>query len=72
MADDKLIYAIEERIGQPDLFTGRKEELSYFERWADEIPMKLSRSTALLSRRKKEKQRLWKDFTISYTQKMGH
>lgn len=69
MADNKLIYAIEERIGQPDLFTGRKEELSYFERWADEIPMKLSRSTALLSRRKKGKQHLLKDFIISYIQK---
>ncbi|MDI3312173.1 MAG: hypothetical protein QJR05_12215 [Thermoanaerobacterium sp.] len=68
MADDKLIYAIEERIGQPDLFTGRKEELSYFERWADEIPMKLSRSTALLSRRKKGKTALVERlYNIIYT-----
>ena len=26
-------YALEERIGHPDLFTGRKEELAYFLKW---------------------------------------
>jgi hypothetical protein len=26
-------YALEERIGNPDLFTGRKEELAYFLKW---------------------------------------
>jgi hypothetical protein len=29
-------YALEERIGNPDLFTGRKEELDYFLKWIND------------------------------------
>ncbi|MCP4344057.1 MAG: hypothetical protein GY795_00845 [Desulfobacterales bacterium] len=43
---------LEERIGNPDLFTGRKKELEYFLRWADRTKEKVSQSTAILSRRK--------------------
>ncbi len=43
---------LEERIGNPDLFTGRKKELSYFLRWTDRTKEKISQSTAILSRRK--------------------
>jgi hypothetical protein len=43
---------LEEKIGHPELFTGRSEELSYLLNWADQIKHKLSKSTALLSRRK--------------------
>jgi len=30
-------YALEERIGNPDLFTGRKAELAYFLKWINDI-----------------------------------
>jgi len=45
-------YAYEERIGKPELFTGRKEELAYFLDWITNIKDKKSQSTALLARRK--------------------
>ncbi|MDM8516021.1 hypothetical protein QUF76_07470 [Desulfobacterales bacterium HSG16] len=43
---------LKERIGNPELFTGRKKELSYFLNWIDRIKPELSQSTAILSRRK--------------------
>ncbi|MCP4104841.1 MAG: hypothetical protein GY749_04785, partial [Desulfobacteraceae bacterium] len=43
---------LEERIGNPELFTGRKKELAYFLNWTDRIKRKISQSTAVLSRRK--------------------
>ncbi|MCP4157560.1 MAG: hypothetical protein GY757_58155 [bacterium] len=45
-------YALEERIGDPDLFTGRKEELGYYLNWIDDIKKRKSQSTAMLARRK--------------------
>jgi hypothetical protein len=45
-------YAYEERIGNPELFTGRKQELAYFLKWINDIKEKKSQSTALLARRK--------------------
>ncbi|MDQ1355570.1 MAG: hypothetical protein QG657_5880 [Acidobacteriota bacterium] len=45
-------YAFKERIGKPGLFTGRKEELTYFLKWIDDIKEEKSQSTALLARRK--------------------
>ncbi len=45
-------YALEERIGNPDLFTGRKEELAYFLKWINDIKERKSQSTAILARRK--------------------
>jgi hypothetical protein len=45
-------YALEERIGNPDLFTGRKSELDYFLKWIREIKERKSQSTALMARRK--------------------
>ena len=45
-------YAREERIGNPDLFTGRKKELDYFLKWINDIKEKKSQSTAILARRK--------------------
>ncbi len=43
---------LKERIGNPELFTGRKEELAYFLNWTDRIKKEISLSTAILSRRK--------------------
>jgi hypothetical protein len=45
-------YAKEERIGDPALFTGRKEELAYFLKWINDIKERKSQSTAILARRK--------------------
>jgi hypothetical protein len=45
-------YALKERIGKPELFTGRKEELSYFLKWINDIKDEKSQSTAVLARRK--------------------
>jgi hypothetical protein len=45
-------YAYEERIGNPDLFTGRKQELAYFLKWISDIKERKSMSTAILARRK--------------------
>jgi len=53
-------YALEERIGNPDLFTGRKEELGYFLKWIDDIKERKSQSTALLARRKMGKTAIMK------------
>ncbi len=45
-------YALKERIGKPELFTGRKEELAFFLNWINNIKEEKSKSTAILSRRK--------------------
>jgi len=45
-------YSLEERIGNPDLFIGRKEELAYYLKWIDGIKERKSQSTAILARRK--------------------
>ncbi len=45
-------YALEERIGRPDLFTGRKKELAYYLKWINDIKERKSQSTAILARRK--------------------
>jgi hypothetical protein len=45
-------YAYEERIGSPDLFTGRKAELDYYLKWISDIKERKSQSTAMLARRK--------------------
>ncbi|MCP4107854.1 MAG: hypothetical protein GY749_20305 [Desulfobacteraceae bacterium] len=49
---------LKEKIGSPELFTGRKQELSYFLDWIDRIKQEISQSTALLSRRKTGKSAL--------------
>jgi len=45
-------YAKKERIGNPDLFIGRKTEMEYFLKWIDEIKKMNSQSSAILARRK--------------------
>jgi hypothetical protein len=45
-------YALKERIGKPELFTGRKEELAYFLKWINDIKDEKSHSTAIMARRK--------------------
>jgi hypothetical protein len=65
-------YALEERIGNPDLFTGRKEELTYFLKWINDIKERKSQSTALLARRKMGKTALMERlFNITYFKNDG-
>ncbi|MCP5106404.1 MAG: hypothetical protein GY950_23665, partial [bacterium] len=45
-------YALKERIGKPELFTGRKAELAYFLKWLNDIKEEKSQSTAVMARRK--------------------
>ncbi|MCP4149427.1 MAG: hypothetical protein GY757_16890, partial [bacterium] len=65
-------YAISERIGDPDLFTGRKEELAFFLNWIKEIKGKRSKSTAILARRKTGKTALMERlFNITFSKNDG-
>ncbi len=65
-------YVKEERIGNPDLFTGRKKELSYFLKWIDDIKGRKSQSTAVLARRKMGKTALLERlFNITYFKNDG-
>jgi predicted transcriptional regulator len=50
---------LKEKIGNPDLFTGRKKELSFLLNWSENIKKELSRSMAILSRRKTGKSALF-------------
>jgi len=49
---------LEEKIGNPDLFTGRKKELNSLLTWIDRIKQKVSKSKAIISRRKTGKSAL--------------
>ncbi|MCP5045722.1 MAG: hypothetical protein GY940_01020 [bacterium] len=65
-------YALEERIGNPDLFTGRKEELSYFLKWIGDIKERKSHSTAIMARRKMGKTALLERlFNITFFKNNG-
>jgi len=65
-------YAYEERIGNPDLFTGRKEELVYFLKWINNIKERKSQSTALMARRKMGKSALMERlFNITFFKNDG-
>jgi len=51
----EMKYPLEERIGEPDLFVGRQEELARFEHWIKLIPKKRAKSRVILARRKSGK-----------------
>jgi hypothetical protein len=48
-------YILEERIGDPFLFCGREKEMTLLLDWISRIPKKLSKSQAILGRRKSGK-----------------
>ncbi len=52
MKEGNMDIYLEEKIGVPELFTGRKRELSHFLNWIEQIKRKLSMSTVIVSRRK--------------------
>ena len=49
---------LEEKIGNPALFTGRKRELDSLLEWTKKIKLKISKSKAIISRRKTGKSAL--------------
>jgi len=50
-----MIYALEERIGDPSLFCGRQQEMSLLMNWINRIKIKRAKSKAMLGRRKSGK-----------------
>jgi hypothetical protein len=63
---------IEERIGDPSMFTNRQPELSYFESWFRDIEKKAAISTAIVSHRKVGKTALLQRlFNLLFTKKTG-
>jgi hypothetical protein len=50
-----MIYALEERIGDPSLFCGRNQEMELLLNWVGRIKTKRAKSKALLGRRKSGK-----------------
>jgi hypothetical protein len=65
-------YAKKERIGKPELFTGRKKELAFFLKWIENIKQEKSQSTALLARRKMGKTAIIERlFNITYFKNDG-
>ncbi len=48
-------YPLQERIGNPDLFVGRKKEFRNVDKWLANIPKRLSKSRVILARRKSGK-----------------
>ncbi len=46
---------LREKIGNPEMFTGRKKELAFFLKWIEGIKKDISPSTAILSRRRNGK-----------------
>jgi hypothetical protein len=65
-------YELEERIGNPDLFVGRKKELDFFLKWIADISEKKSQSTAILARRKMGKTALMERlFNITFFKNDG-
>jgi len=65
-------YALKERIGKPELFTGRKEELAYFLKWINDIKEEKSQSTAVMARRKMGKTALLERlFNITFYKNNG-
>ncbi len=63
---------LKEKIGNPDLFTGRKKELSFFLKWIDGIKREISPSMAILSRRKTGKTALLQRlYNLTFVQNNG-
>jgi len=67
-----MIYAIEERIGDPSLFCGRKREMEMLLNWTNRIKIKRAKSKALLGRRKSGKTAIMERlFNIIWNQNDG-
>ncbi len=53
--NNRMLYPLEERIGSPNLYVERKDLAGDFGKWISLIPKKLSKSRALLARKKSGK-----------------
>jgi len=63
---------LKEKIGNPDLFTGRKRELTFFLKWIEGIKKEISMSTAILARRKTGKTALMQRlYNLTFEQNDG-
>jgi len=63
---------LKEKIGNPDIFTGRKRELAFFLKWIEGIKKEISMSTAILSRRKTGKTALMQRlYNLTFEQNDG-
>ncbi len=63
---------LEEKIGNPELFTGRKRELAFYLNWIERIQQKSSMSSAILSRRKTGKTALLQRlYNLTFEKNMG-
>jgi hypothetical protein len=66
----ELIYALKEEIGDPQIFTGRKNEFTYLLDWAEGVKIQGKLSLAIMARRKKGKTALVQRFyNILFTRK---
>jgi hypothetical protein len=67
---DEIEFAINERVGAPQNFIGRLEEMKYLYGWCKRIKDKLSSSMAFLGRRKIGKSLMMKRlYNIIYSEK---
>jgi len=67
-----MIYAIKERIGNPSLFCGRKQEMELLLNWVNRIKIERAKSKALLGRRKSGKTAIMERlFNIVWNQNNG-
>lgn len=65
-------FAIKERVGKPEHFIGRIEELEYLYTWANNIKQQISRSIAFLGRRKIGKSLILERlYNIIYSEQKG-
>lgn len=65
-------YFLKERIGNPELFTGRRKELAFFLKWIDEIKEEKSKSTAIMARKKMGKSAILERlFNITFYKNSG-
>ncbi|MCP4401877.1 MAG: hypothetical protein GY801_31830, partial [bacterium] len=64
--------SLKEKIGNPELFTGRKRELDFYLKWTTHITRESSQSSAILSRRKTGKTALLQRlYNITFEKNMG-
>ena len=63
---------LKEKIGNPELFTGRKRELTFYLHWIKRIKQESSQSSAILSRRKTGKTALLQRlYNLTFEKNMG-
>ncbi|MCP4699744.1 MAG: hypothetical protein GY862_23270 [Gammaproteobacteria bacterium] len=55
MKEKEMQYPLVEKIGSPELLTGREKEFRFMDKWLANIPRRLSKSRVILARRKSGK-----------------